>query len=260
MKLKTFAFALVFAVAVLLIAQRRPQRVERPLFTHVLDLTHTIREKSPTFSDDERFTARTVATLKREGYFAREFSMPEHYGTHMDAPAHMAAGQWTIDQIPPERLIRPLVVLDVSAEARNNADYRVSVDDVAAWEQVNGHVPDGAIVMARTGWGERWNSPQAYRNADTHGAMHFPGFSVDAAKFLVEARDAVALGIDTLSVDAGVEKDYPVHHYCFAKGVYHLENVANLEIAPPNGALAVVAPPKFEGGSGSPVRVLALLR
>jgi kynurenine formamidase len=259
MKLKTFAITLALALAILLFAQRHPT-VEQPLFTHVLDLTHTISDQVPTFDDTEKFTARTVASLNKQGYFEREVSMPEHFGTHMDAPAHMAAGRWTVDQIPPERLIRPLAVIDVSAKAKNDADYHVSLQDVADWEQANGHLPEGAVVIVRTGWDQRWNSQKAYRNTDAHGTMHFPGYSLDAAKFLVGARNAVALGIDTLSVDAGTEKQFPVHHYCASQSVYHLENVANLDVVPANGALAVVAPPKFQGGSGSPVRVLALVK
>jgi kynurenine formamidase len=153
-----------------------------------------------------------------------------------------------------------VVVLDVSASVKSNPDYRLSVEDVASWEQANGPIPPGTIVLARTGWDARWNSPKDYRNADAKGVMHFPGYSVEAAKFLVEGRNVLALGIDTLSVDYGPSQDFPVHQYSLTHSVYHLENVANLDRVPANGALAVVAPMKLEGGSGSPVRILALLR
>jgi len=115
------------------------------------------------------------------------------------------------------------------------------------------------VVMARTGWAARWDSMKAYRNADDKGAMHFPGFALDTAKFLVQARKIVGLGIDTLSVDFGPSKDYPIHHFTARNDVYHLENVANLELVPEAGAIVVVAPAKLEGGSGGPVRILALI-
>jgi kynurenine formamidase len=167
---------------------------------------------------------------------------------------------WTVDQIPPERLVVPLVVLDVTAEAKANPDYQVAVADVAKYEDAHGQIPANAVVMAYTGWDARWNSVQKYRNADANGVMHFPGYSLDAAKFLVEARNPVAVGIDTLSIDYGPSKDFPVHHYNLSHSLYQLENVANLQHAPSSGSTVVVAPMKLENGSGCPVRILVLTR
>ncbi|MBA3913758.1 MAG: cyclase family protein [Acidobacteriales bacterium] len=161
--------------------------------------------------------------------------------------------------MPPQRLFAPLVVMDLSSHAHDHADYQVSMEDIAAWEKLNGAIPPGAVVMAYTGWCSRWNEPKAYRNADAKGAMHFPGYGEDAAKFLVEARQIVGLGIDTLSIDYGVSPNYPVHRFVLAHGVYQLENVANLNLVPATGAQVVVAPLKVEGGSGAPVRILALV-
>jgi kynurenine formamidase len=186
--------------------------------------------------------------------------LPEHFGTHIDAPAHFAAGTWTVDQIPPERLVTPLVVIDVREKVKNDPDYCLAVDDIAKWEQAHGQIPLGAVVMAKTGWSSRWNSVKDYRNADPKGIMHFPGYSEDAAKFLVEGRQTLALGIDTLSVDYGPSKNFEVHRYTLAHSLYHLENVANLDLVPETGATVVVAPMKLEGGSGGPVRILALVR
>src|SRR5262249_11464112 len=157
-------------------------------------------------------------------------------------------------------LIAPLVVLDVTASVRQKPDYQVAVEDVAKWEQANGQIPQGAVVIARTGWDSRWNSAKDYRNPDSTGTMHFPGFSLDAAKFLVEGRNIYGLGIDTLSIDYGPSQDFPVHQYTLAHSLYHLEDVANLGEVPASGAVVVVAPMKLEGGSGGPVRVLALLK
>lgn len=260
MKLTIFALAWALVLAIFLFGHRRESAPESPLFSRIVDLTHSISENSPAFDESERFRVRTIADYERDGYFAREITLPEHFATHVDAPAHFMRGTWTIDEIPPERLVRPLVVLDVSAQVQLNPDYLLGVDDIAAWENQNGHIPLGAVVMARTGWDQRWHSPAAFRNADTRGVLHFPGYSLDAAKFLVQGRSAVALGIDTLSVDSGSAHDFPVHHFTSAEGVYHLEAVANLSAVPAKGALVVVAPAKLKGGSGGPARILALVR
>ncbi|MFB3813898.1 MAG: cyclase family protein [Terriglobales bacterium] len=260
MKLTTFALSCALALAIFLFAQGRHTPVEQPAFNHVIDLTHALNSSVPAFDPGEKLAARTVSTFAKQGYFAREITLPEHFGTHFDAPAHMTANRWTVDQVPAERLVRPLIVIDVTDKVKNDPDYRVSVDDLANWEQAHGHVPPGALVVARTGWDSRWDSAQRYRNADARGVPHFPGWSLDAAKFLVEARNVVGLGIDTLSVDYGPSTNFPVHRYCTARDLYQVENLANLAMVPPIGALVVVAPIKLEGGSGAPARVLALVK
>jgi len=260
MKARTFIVGSALALALLLFAQRRETSPAATAFHEVLDLTHTLDAQVPTYELSEKpaFRATTVATLDKDGYFAREISLPEHFGTHLDAPAHFARGLWTVDQIPPERFVAPLVVLNAMAGAQANSDYQVSVEDIARWEQEHGQIPAHAVVIANTGWGARWNSVKEYRNPDDKGVMHFPGYSLEAAKFLVEARNVVGLGIDTLSIDYGPSKDFPVHHYTLSHSLYHLENVANLDHAPAAGATLVVAPMKLGGGSGSPVRIFAL--
>jgi len=221
-----------------------------------------VGEKAPNWEGAEKspYSVRPVASVEKDGYFAREVTFPEHFSTHIDAPAHFAPGRWTVDQIPVSRLIAPLVVLDVTAKVRSNPDYRVQPDDIELWEKANGQIPAGAVVMARTGWDSRWSNMRDYRNADAQGTMHFPGFSIDAARVLVEARQVVAIGIDTLSVDPGNDKNFTVHRYTMPRSIYHLENVADLWRVPEVGARVVVAPTKIEGGSGAPVRILALLQ
>jgi kynurenine formamidase len=262
MRTRTFVVGYVLALALFLFAQRHPDAAQPTGFHGVVDLTHSINASVPTYELAEKsaYQVKTVATIEKNKYFARNISLPEHFGTHIDAPAHFARGGWTVDQIPAERLVAPLVVLDVSAKVKGNPDYQVSVEDIAAWEREKGDMPLGAVVMARTGWDSRWNSVKDYRNADAKGVMHFPGYSEDAAKFLVEGRNVVGLGIDTLSIDYGPSKDFAVHQYTLAHSLYHLENVANLDRAPAEGAVVVVAPMKLEGGSGGPVRILALVR
>jgi kynurenine formamidase len=262
MKFKTFAVASAAALALLLFAQRRAQPVPAQLFGGIADLTHSISEKTPNWEGtaESPYKVKPLASFEKDGYFTRYISLPEHFGTHIDAPAHFARGVWTVDQIPPQRLVAPLVVIDVRGKVANNADYQVSLDDVALWEHANGDIPPAAVVMARTGWTARWDSMKEYRNADDKGTMHFPGFALETAEFLVQSRKIAGLGIDTLSVDYGASKDFPVHHFTARNNVYHLENVANLGQAPEAGAIVVVAPAKLEGGSGGPVRIFALLK
>ena len=260
MKWRTFTVIWILALAILLFAKHRSVVAEPLAVNSILDLTHTMSESSPTWDSSEKYAATETATHARHGYYTRNLNVPEHFGTHIDAPAHYAPGLWTVDQIPAERLIRPLVVIDVTHKAAKDADYQLTVQDIAAWEDEHGHIPQGAIVVMRTGWGERWNNANAFRNADEHGVMHFPGFSLEAAQFLVDARFVVGIGTDTMSVDPGASKNNPVHQYTSSRSVYHLENVANLEVTPEVGATLVVAPAKFERGSGAPARLLAMLK
>jgi kynurenine formamidase len=263
MKLRPLIAGYALVVALLLFAQQRhSQAVPSAGFRAVVDLTHTLGPKTPNFelSAKPAFQAKTVATIEKDKYFARVICLPEHFGTHLDAPAHFARGMWTVEQIPAERLVAPLAVVDVSGKAAANPDYQLSVEDIAAWEHSHGPIPQGAVVIMRSGWSSRWSSVKAYRNADGKGVMHFPGYSLEAAQFLVEGRRVIGLGIDTLSVDYGPSTDFPVHQYTLPHSIYHLENVANLEHVPATGAVVVVAPMKLEGGSGSPVRILALLK
>lgn len=184
--------------------------------------------------------------------------MLEHYGTHLDAPAHFPPGKITVDQIPVKQLFGPAVVLDVRDASAKDADYQLSAARVEEWERQHGQIPLGAIVLLRTGWTSRWPDAQKYRNQDSQGKMHFPGFSLEAAKLLV-ARKVSGLGCDTMSVDYGASADFAVHHLALGAGLFHLENLADLSALPETGAFLVVAPIKLEGGSGGPVRVFALL-
>lgn len=262
MKIRTFLVGCILAVALLLFAHRQPSSAQSLGFKSVVDLTHTLNAQVPTFelSAKSPYQVKVVATVAKDHYFAREFCVPEHFGTHLDAPAHFVTGLWTVDQIPPDRLVSHLVVLDAIAEATANPDYQVAVEDITKWEHVHGEIPPNSVVITNTGWGSRWYSVKDYRNADAKGVMHFPGYSIEAAKFLVEGRKVNGIGIDTLSIDYGPSPDFPVHQYDMAHSIYHLENVANLNLVPASGAIVVAAPIKLEGGSGGPVRILALVR
>jgi kynurenine formamidase len=229
--------------------------------SRVVDLTHPLNDRSPNWEGtaESPFQARELGNIQRDGYYSRTFSTQEHYGTHMDAPAHFAAGAWTIDEVPAERLVRPLVVLDVRGQASANDDYAVSVEDVAAWEAVHGEILQGSVVLAYTGWDRWWSEQERFRNQQSDGLTHYPGYSLEAVQLLVQSREVVGLGIDTMSVDIGATTDYPVHLFTSKLGIYHLENVANLANVPASGATLVVAPIKLEKGSGGQVRLFALV-
>jgi kynurenine formamidase len=227
--------------------------------TRVVDMTYAINDKLPAWPGDDRtFESKTVATPEKDGYFARSFWTLEHYGTHLDAPAHFPGGKQYLDQIPVAHFFGPAVVLDVRDEVSKDSDYRLRVMRVEKWEALHGRIPSGAIVLLRTGWSSRWPDQARYRNMDAGGVMHFPGYSVEAAKLLIE-RGAVGLGIDTLSIDYGPSKEFEVHRTDLPAGLYNLENLANLDQLPDSGAFLITAPIKLEGGSGGPVRVFALL-
>jgi kynurenine formamidase len=149
-------------------------------------------------------------------------------------------------------------VIDVRSDGARDADYQLPAARIEKWENRHGRIPAGAIVLLRTGWASRWPDAQKYRNQDAQGKMHFPGFSIEAAKLLIE-RKVSGLGCDTMSIDYGASEDFAVHHLALGAGLYHLENLADLSALPETGAFLIVAPIKLEGGSGGPVRVFALL-
>jgi kynurenine formamidase len=227
--------------------------------TQVIDLTYAINDKLVPWPGDKRFfEAKDNATVAKDGLFTRSFWMLEHYGTHLDAPIHFPPGTTPVDKIPVKQFFGPAVVIDVQSESAKNADYLVDAAHVEAWEKRHGKIPAGAIVLLRTGWASRWPDAARYRNQDALGKMHFPGFSAEAVKLLID-RKVSGLGCDTLSVDYGASSDYAVHHLGLGAGLYNLENLADLSKLPEAGTFLVVAPIKLEGGSGGPVRVFALL-
>ena len=259
MKTQTLVIGYALAVALFLFGQRRSDNVQPGGFSGVIDLTHSWTN-AKTDRNSKLAAVRPASLVERDTVRTVSVSTSTSNNTNIDAPAHLARGMWTVDQIPPERLIAPLVVIDVMQQVKGNPDYELSVEDIARWEQIHGDIRSGSVVLARTGWSGRWHSRDEYRNADKRGVMHFPGYSSDAAQFLVEGRGVLALGIDTLSVDPGDSKTLAVHQYTLAHSVYHLENVANLDRVPDAGAVVVVAPMKLEGEVDGPVRILALTR
>lgn len=225
----------------------------------VVDLSHKLNEKTPTYGGErDSWRYERLAVLEREGYAAGALRAPEHFGTHVDSPAHFIKGKETIDLIEAKRFVAPVVVIDVRSRVKENSDYQLTVNDVHEWER-GGAIPNGAAVLLLTGWSERWDDVEKYRNADKAGVLHFPGYSLPAVEYLAKNLKVVALGIDTLSIDYGPSKDFAGHHMSLAMGLYHIENATNLDKLPARGAVMFVGALAIEGGSGSPARVLAIV-
>lgn len=231
----------------------------------LVDLTHAFGAETlywPSSSDG--FALRTLhAGPTPEGYYysSYAFCAPEHGGTHLDAPVHFAEGRPAADAVPLTQLVAPAVVIDATAAAAADPVYRLSAADVAAWERGHGRIERGAIVLLRTGWSRYWPDRKAYFGDDTPGdasRLRFPGYGADAARVLVE-RGVAALGIDTASIDHGPSSDFAVHQVVNGAQLPAFENVTGLESLPARGAWVLALPMKIRGGSGGPLRIVALV-
>ena len=231
-----------------------------------VDLTHAFSESTiywPT--DTTGFQLEELAFGPTESgwfYAAYRFRSAEHGGTHLDAPVHFAEGKRTTDQVPLSDLIGPAAVVDVSADI--TPDHLVSIGELTTWEAENGLIPDGAILLIRTGWSDRWNDRSAYLGTALTGEaavaeLHFPGIGAEAAQWLVDNRRIAAVGIDTPSIDRGQSSDFRSHVILYAENIAGFENVTNLASLPAIGSYVVALPMKIEGGSGGPLRIVAFV-
>ena len=234
--------------------------------SEIVDLTYPFDEHTLYWPNSpSAFELKQLAHgMTPGGYFyaSNLFCAPEHGGTHLDAPIHFAEHGLTADAIPLRQLIAPAVVIDIASQSAANPDYRLTAADVSAWEARNGAIAPGSIVLLRTGWGRRYPNRKQYFGDDTPGAtdkLHFPSYGEESARLLVGERHVAALGIDTASIDYGQSTDFIVHRVAMAANVPGLENVANLDKVPERGAWVVALPMKIGGGSGGPLRVVALL-
>jgi kynurenine formamidase len=234
--------------------------------SRLVDLTHPFNAETVYWpTSPSTFELQQLSHGHTEGgyfYAANAFCSPEHGGTHLDAPIHFAENRHTTELIPLNQLIGPAVVIDVAAAAARDPDYRLSRGDVLDFEQQHGRIPPRAIVLLRTGWSRYWPDRQAYLGDDTPGdasRLHFPSFGEDAARLLVEEREAAVLGVDVASIDYGQSRDFIVHRIAASHNVPGLENLTNLDRLPPTGAVVIALPMKIEGGSGGPVRAIAIV-
>ena len=234
----------------------------------IVDLSHAYGEDTVFWPTAERFKLTPVADGVTPGgffYAANTFSTSEHGGTHLDAPVHFAQKHQAVDEIPLEHLIGPAVVIDVSAACATNADYLMTAADVEAFERAHGRIPDGSIVLVRTGYSSRWPDAAKYLGTAERGEqavakLHFPGVDVAAARFLLHERKLHALGIDTASIDYGQSAAYNTHRLLYEANVPGLENLNALDKLPPVGAYIVALPMKIKGGSGAPLRAIAIVK
>jgi len=197
-------------------------------------------------------------------YRANKFSSPEHGGTHIDAPAHFAKDGHTVDAIPLEQLVGEAVVIDVTRQCQADRDHRISIEDLREWEKSHGEIPKRAIVLLRTGFAKYWPDRKGYLGTDERGPqaiaqLHFPGLDPQAAAWLVGERDIKAVGLDTASIDYGQSTRFETHVELMTHDVPAFENLANLERLPPTGITVVALPMKIGGGSGGPLRAIAII-
>jgi kynurenine formamidase len=236
---------------------QKPVRLAKG-FRDVYDLTHPFTPRIPVFPAFKPIQIRPKFSIAKDGFFANEITFDEHTGTHMDAPAHFAAGGPTADKLPAEKFFAPLAVVSIADRAAKNADALLTVDDVLAWEKRHGRLPAGAFLATYSGWDARVANAERFLNKDAKGTMHAPGFSEEVARFLVKERDIVGAGVDTLSLDAASVPKFVAHLALLGAGKYGVELLANLGTVPPSGATIIVGAPKHEGASGGPARVYAV--
>jgi kynurenine formamidase len=231
----------------------------------IIDLTYTFDPATIYWPTEHPFVHQFEHYgMTPEGYFysSAKFAAPEHGGTHMDAPIHFSKGAITADQVPFTSMVGPAAVIDFSQRAINNPDAMLSVDDIKKWESEHGSIPDGAIVVARSGWGRYWPDKKRYLGTDKFGDvahLRFPGFSADAVKYLLDSRKIAAIAIDTASMDPGISKDFPVHRLWLGANKVGFENVAHADQLPEIGATIFCIPMKIGKGTGAPTRIFALL-
>jgi kynurenine formamidase len=232
----------------------------------IVDLSHEYSDQAIFWPTAERFRLEQVAGgMTPQGYYyaANNFAGAEHGGTHVDAPVHFAQGRWSVEQIPLEQLIGAVAVVDVSAASASQPDYQVPVSDLEAWEKTHGSL-DGMILLIRTDYSTRWPDAARYLGTAERGEaavpkLHFPGLHPDAARWLVDNRKVKAVGIDTASIDYGQSTLYETHRVLYERNIPGLENLANLNRLPARGATLIALPMKIKGGSGGPLRAVAIL-
>jgi kynurenine formamidase len=238
-----------------------------PASRTLVDLSHAFDADTVYWPTEEGFVLERGASGRSEGgywYEAHRFRAAEHGGTHLDAPVHFAEGRRTVEAIPLEQLVGPAVLIDVSDACAADRDHAITRAEIEAWERAHGAIPDGAIVLFRTGFARFWPDRARYLGTAERGPaavakLRFPGLGADAARWLVAERRVHAVGLDTASIDPGRSQTFETHQVLAAANVPALENLANLDRLPPRGIEVVALPMKIAAGSGAPLRAIAML-
>jgi kynurenine formamidase len=235
--------------------------------TRIVDLTHSFGSDTivwPTEQDFKLIVQHAEDTPGGYYYASNRIEMAEHGGTHIDAPVHFAKGKQTLDQIPLERLVGTGVRIDVTERCARDRDYRVAISDFERWEAEHGRIPNGALVLIHTGFARFWPARKDYLGTELKGqesvrALHFPGLHPEAAAWLVRERRVKAVGIDTASIDYGQSNKFVTHVALLSQNVPVFENLANLHDLPDRGFDVIALPMKIDGGSGGPLRIIAVM-
>lgn len=233
----------------------------------IIDLTHTFSEETVYWVTAKEFSLDTVAYGDSgNGFFysANNFETAEHGGTHIDAPIHFAENAQSVDEIPLTRLIGNGIKIDVSEKVATNRDYQIAVEDFTTWEKENGPIPNQAIVLLETGFSIYYPNKKEYLGTDARGAaaikdLHFPGLSPEAASWLVANRNISSIGLDTPSIDYGQSTTFQSHVILLSENIPAFENVAQLDKLPAKGYQIIALPMKIKGGSGGPLRIVAVV-
>jgi kynurenine formamidase len=229
-------------------------------FNDTVDLSHALYEGFPTMGGDKWFTVENIVNYAKEKVNLNRWTIMEHTGTHMDAPIHFSADGMTADMIPISDLIVPVAVINIAARAAENADTSLTPDDIKAWEAKNGPLPEGCCVVMNSGWHKLVGDPK-FTGKDAESKNHTPGFHIEAAQMLIKERKVKGIGVDTLSLDTGLNSSglFPVHYEWLGSGRWGVEAVANLDAIPEKGAHLLLGIPKVKGATGGPTRVIALM-
>ena len=235
--------------------------------SRLIDLTHSFEADTivwPTEQDFRLVTQQAGETMGGYYYASNRLEMAEHGGTHIDAPTHFSKGGQTLDQVPIERLVGAGIRIDVSAHCARDRDYLVTVQDFEQWEAAHGRISNRSIVLLDTGFARYWPSRQQYLGTELRGlegvrALHFPGLHPDAASWLVRERQVKSVGIDTASIDYGQSSKFETHVALLSQNVLVFENLDDLRDLPDRGFDVIALPMKITGGTGGPLRVIAVL-
>ena len=238
----------------------------------IVDLTQPLGPETPViglppiFASSPGVSLEQISRFDQKGpaWYWNTIRMGEHTGTHFDAPIHWITGKDlpdnACDTIPVRRFVGPACVIDVTRDVGQNPDFLLMPEHIVEWEKAHGRIPSGAWVLLRTGWSAR-QDPKKFLNVSDDGP-HSPGFHRSTSELLARDRDVLGVGVETVGTDAGqagtFDPPFPNHATMHGAGKFGLASLTNLDRLPPVGAVVIAAPLKIVGGSGSPLRVLAI--
>lgn len=222
-----------------------------------IDLTHPFSPSMPQWPSKMEFKHEVHMSYHESGFLLTDISSATGVGTHVDAPVHFFSDKRSIEQLQLSELYCPAVVIDIEQQAFQNPDYTLQCSDIKEWISDYGPIPKGALVIAKTGWYKKWDQPLNYANLGDDQKMHFPGFSAEAATFLIE-QNVSGIAIDTFSLDAGISEDFPVHKIMLGANKYQIENIANLDKIPEKEAYVLTCPIPIKDAAEAFARVIAI--